>query len=216
MKNPERTITHHLSDQLLMGYAAGSLPEAFSLLVATHISMCDDCRARSESYDALGGALLESEGATMSEASLEACLARLGAPEAPRKAALRRGIFPVPLADYVGGDLAAVRWRPLGMGVRQAILPTAKGASARLLFIPAGQSVPDHGHRGLELTLVLQGAFRDSKARFGPGDVEIATEADEHTPVAEAGVDCICLAATDAPLRFMGLVPRLLQPFFRI
>lgn len=102
------------------------------------------------------------------------------------------------------------------MGVRQAILPTAKGATARLLFIPAGQAVPDHGHRGTELTLVLRGAFRDATDRFGPGDLEIATEELEHTPVAEAGVDCICLAATDAPLRFSGLIPRLLQPLFRI
>lgn len=214
MKNT--TIKHHLSDQLLMGYAAGNLPEAFSLVVATHVSMCDDCRARAEAYEAVGGAVLETETATMSEASLDACLAKLGKPEVPQWAAPRRGLFPAPLADYIGGDLDSIRWKPLGMGVRQAILPTAKGASARLLYIPAGQGVPDHGHRGLELTLVLQGAFRDDTDRFGPGDVEIAGEADEHTPVAESGVDCICLAATDAPLRFMGLVPRLLQPIFRI
>ena len=210
------TIKHHLSDQLLMGYAAGNLPEAFSLVVATHVSLCDECRARLGAYDAVGGAVLETETAEMSEASLEACLARLGQPEVPQKPVPRRGFLPTPLADYVGGDLAQVRWKPLGMGVRQAILPTGKGASARLLYIPAGQSVPDHGHRGLELTLVLQGAFRDDKDRFGPGDVEIADESDEHTPIAEAGADCICLAATDAPLRFMALIPRLLQPIFRI
>jgi putative transcriptional regulator len=68
----------------------------------------------------------------------------------------------------------------------------------------------------MELTLVLQGAFRDTSDRFGPGDVEIATEDMEHTPVAEAGTDCICLAASDAPLRFNGLIPRMAQPFFRI
>ncbi len=210
------TIKHHLSDPLLMGYAAGTLPEAFSLVVATHVSLCDECRARLEAFEAVGGAVLESETAAMSEASLDACLARLATPvKAPRRAA-RTGLFPAPLADYIGGDLEKVRWKPLGMGVRQAILPTSRAASARLLYIPAGQGVPDHGHRGMELTLVLQGAFRDDKAHFGPGDVEIATEEDEHTPVAEAGADCICLAATDAPLRFMGLVPRLLQPIFRI
>jgi putative transcriptional regulator len=27
---------------------------------------------------------------------------------------------------------------------------------------------------------------------------------------------CICAAATDAPLRFRGLIPRLLQPILRI
>ena len=76
--------------------------------------------------------------------------------------------------------------------------------------------MPDHGHRGTELTLVLQGAFRDEVDRFGPGDLEIATDELEHTPVAEEGAPCICLAATDAPLRFRGLMPRLLQPLFRI
>jgi putative transcriptional regulator len=222
MKNRTSSIKHHLSDQLLMAYAAGSLPEAFSLVVATHVSLCDECRARAEAYEAVGGAVLEAETAPMSEASLEACMARLdlSAP-APKAAALNgkshpRGMFPSPLAQYVGGGLEAIRWKPIGMGVHQAILPTSKGASARLLYIPAGQAVPDHGHRGLELTLVLQGAFRDDTSRFGPGDVEIADEADQHTPVAEAGCDCICLAATDAPLRFRGMMPRLLQPIFRI
>lgn len=210
------TIRHHLSDPLLIAHAAGTLPEAFGLVVATHVSLCDECRARLETFEAVGGAVVDSaEAVAMADGSLEAVMARLGVQDvAPARA--KRGFFPAPLADYVGGDLAAVKWRPLGMGVRQAILPTSRGASARLLYIPAGQAVPDHGHRGTELTLVLQGAFRDDSDRFGPGDVEIATEELEHTPVAEAGMDCICLAATDAPLRFRALVPRLLQPIFRI
>jgi putative transcriptional regulator len=102
------------------------------------------------------------------------------------------------------------------MGVRQAILPTDTSATARLLYIPAGQPVPDHGHRGTELTLVLQGAFRDESDRFGPGDLEIANEEVNHQPIAELGADCICLAATDAPLRFNGILARMAQPFFRI
>ncbi len=82
------TIKHHLSDPLLMGYAAGTLPEAFSLVVATHVSLCDDCRARLEAFEAVGGAVLESETAAMSEASLDACLARLTTPvKAARPAA---------------------------------------------------------------------------------------------------------------------------------
>jgi putative transcriptional regulator len=63
---------------------------------------------------------------------------------------------------------------------------------------------------------VLQGAFRDDAQRFARGDIEIADQADQHTPVAEAGEDCICLAVTDAPLRFNAMIPRLLQPIFRI
>ncbi|MBE0453291.1 MAG: cupin domain-containing protein [Roseovarius sp.] len=212
-------ITHHLTDALLMAYSAGSLPEAFSLTVATHISMCDECRARLGAFDALGGALLEKDEAAMADDSLAVTMARIragGVTARDRPAPPVRGVFPAPLRDYVGGDLGAVRWRPIGMGVKQAILPTAKEATARLLYIPAGAAVPDHGHRGTELTLVLQGAFLDAAARFGPGDIEVAGEDVEHMPVADIGADCICLAATDAPLRFRALMPRLAQPFLRI
>ena len=213
-------INHHLTDALLMAYAAGTLPEAFSLTVATHISMCDECRARLGAYECLGGAVLErAETVAMAEDSLSATMARIrdGAPvreyPAPRK---RSGVLPAPLQDYVGGDLGCVRWRPVGMGVKQAILPTARDATARLLYIPAGAAVPDHGHRGTELTLVLQGAFVDETDRFGPGDIEVADEDLHHMPVADIGADCICLAATDAPLRFRGMIPWLAQPFLRI
>ncbi len=213
------TIRHHLPDQLLMAYTAGRLPEAFSLVVATHLSLCDECRAQAATFDAVGGAVLEAGGeVALGVDALARTLARIdGLPQATRPEPVKRaGIFPATLADYVGGDLSAVRWRRVGGGVKQAILPTGKGATARLLYIPAGTAVPDHGHRGMELTLVLQGAFADETDRFDPGDVEIADAQVEHTPVALAGEDCICLAATDAPLRFRALIPRLVQPFLRI
>lgn len=213
------TIRHHLSEPLLMAYAAGQLPEAFNLIVATHVSLCDECRARLGAHEVVGGALIEDiEEIEMGEAALEAALARIeGLPQATQRAPLKAaGILPAPLVDYIGGDLSAVRWKRIGGGVKQAILPTGRDATARLLYIPAGVAVPDHGHKGMELTLVLQGAFADDNARFGRGDIEIADEEVEHTPVALAGEDCICLAVTDAPLRFRGLMPRLAQPLFRI
>ncbi len=213
------TIRHHLSDQLLMAYAAGELPEAFNLVVATHVSLCDECRAQLASFEALGGAMIEmTDTAPLSDDSLAACLDRIdGLSQANARRPLKRaGVFPAPLADYVGGGPEKVKWRPVGMGVKQALLRTGKGASARLLYIPGGQAVPDHGHRGMELTLVLQGAFRDESDRFGRGDVEIADDTMQHTPIAEEGEVCICLAATDAPLRFNAIIPRLAQPFLGI
>ena len=126
------------------------------------------------------------------------------------------GVFPSPLQDYVGGDLTDVKWRRVGKGVKQAILPTSNDASVRLLYIPAGCEMPDHGHHGMEMTLVLQGAFIDEDGRFGRGDIEVANEDTEHTPVADIGEACICLAATDAPLKFTSLIPRVAQKFLRI
>lgn len=213
-------IKHHLTDALLMAYAAGNLPEAFNLVIATHVSLCDECRARLGAYEAVGGQLVEDCAVeTMADDAFAKTMALIAAQDGQEITAPKPrtdGIFPTPLRDYVGGDKDAVKWRAVGGGVRQMILRTKGNATVRLLHIPAGASVPDHGHRGTELTLVLQGAFRDETDHFGIGDIEVANEDLNHTPVAMDGEDCICLAATDAPLRFNSFLPKLAQPFVRI
>lgn len=214
------TIKHHLSDAMLMAYSAGTLPEAFSLAVATHVSMCDECRARLNSFESVGGALLEDCGdVAVGSDSLAQTLSRIANGDLqPIMASqpVADAVFPAPLRDYVGGDADAVRWKSVGGGVRQAVLATSDDATARLLYIPSGTAVPDHGHEGSELTLVLQGAFRDEHDLFARGDVEMADEDMHHTPIAEGDEDCICLAVTDAPLRFNALLPRVAQRFMGI
>jgi putative transcriptional regulator len=126
-------------------------------------------------------------------------------------------VLPMPLAEYAGGSLDKVAWRSVGGGVMQAVVARGDdGATARLLYIPGGTEVPDHSHHGLEMTLVLDGAFCDRGQRYGRGDVQIADETVDHTPVAEPGAACICLAVTEGRLKFSGLLPRLAQPFLRI
>lgn len=194
------TVKHHLTDDLLMAYSAGDLPEAVNLIVATHISLCDECRAALGSYDAVGGAVLDTcDSVQMSNNSLNSVLDMIHAQDnqvqdKPVLAKVQDDVLPAPLVDYVGGGLDNVRWRSAGMGVKQAILPTSKDATARLLYIPAGTAIPDHGHHGLELTLVLQGAFQDEDGYFSRGDIEVADEDMNHTPVADISEDCICLA----------------------
>jgi len=218
----KQEIRHHISPALLTAYAAGTLPEAFSLVVAAHLSMCDACRAEAESLDGVGGVLMDDlAGVGMEASALDAVMARIeaaSADEPAERAPIRvsGGVLPGPVRDYIGGDLEAVKWKSVGMGVKQAVLKTSDKASARLLYIPAGAAMPEHSHRGMELTLVLSGAFEDESDRFGPGDVEIADDEVDHTPVADVGADCICLAATEGKLRFKSWLPRLAQPFVGI
>jgi len=208
-------ITHHTSDAMLAAYAAGSLPQPYALVVAAHVSLCLECRAAFEAHQAVGGALLESVGTEAVSDGLKAgVLDRLDTPFVPEPTYDRSGIYPGPVVEALKGK--APRWSSLGMGIQQCILASGREGSVRLLSIPPGQSVPDHSHNGVELTLVLQGSFSDETGHFAVGDLEVADQELEHTPVADPGEPCICLAATDAPLRFSSLVPRLLQPFFRI
>lgn len=216
------TIKHHPTDAILMAYAAGTLPEAYSLAVATHVSMCDRCRAQVASYEAVGGSVLDGVGeATLSPSSFADTMALINAdmlsqpePMAPQARSVTE--VPAPLHDYIGSSLTDLKWRNVGMGVKQATIDTVGEGTARMLYIPAGTAMPDHGHSGTELTLVLKGAFRDEEDYFGPGDMEVATEDHHHTPVADISEDCICLIVTDAPLRFTGILPRIAQTFLRI
>ncbi len=208
-------IHHHIPEALLADYARGALDEAFSLVLATHISLCDQCRATLGALEAPGGVLLEEAAAApVSDAAKAAVLAQLD-DALPQQPVYRKDrLYPAPLDEFVNDDNP--RWSKMGGGVKQMILTQNASSSARLLYIPAGQAVPDHGHNGMELTLVLQGAFVDETGTYAKGDLEIADSDLEHTPVAAPGAPCICLAATDAALRFNSLIPRLLQPIFRI
>ena len=208
-------ITHHIPDPMLAAYASGNLPHAFAVVVASHVSMCEECRAALEAHQAVGGALIEETDAVPVSASMkDALFAQLDEPFTPAPVFKRSGVYPGPVMEALKGR--APRWKKLGMGVRQDIISEDVNGSVRLLYIPPGQAVPDHSHNGLELTLVLQGSFSDDTGRFGVGDLEIADESLEHTPIADEGDPCICLAATDARLRFRAFMPRLLQPIFRI
>ncbi len=215
-----RPLQNQLPDNVLLAYSAGTLPEAFSLVVACHVSLCDDSRAAVESFDALGGSLLERlDEADLSTESFARTLALIDSGELAIKPARKMpndSVFPEPLQRFAGEGPDSVAWKSIGGGVKQAILPCSGDATARLLHIPSGTAVPDHGHAGLEMTLVLKGAFTDEFGRFARGDIEVRDDDHAHAPVADQGEDCICLAATDAPLKFRGLLPRLVQPFIKI
>lgn len=209
-------INHHLPENLIAAYAAGTLGQAFSVVVAAHVSLCPECRARLEAHEHVGGAVLEDLAQETVSADLKSSvLAMIDQPAKPEPARpIRSGIFPSAVMGALKGRQP--KWRSVGGGIRQCILEQGPEGSLRLLHIPPGRAVPDHGHGGLELTLVLQGSFSDAAGAFSVGDVEVAAEDVQHIPIAGEGLPCICLAASDAPLRFCGWLPRLLQPVFRI
>lgn len=208
-------IRHHIPEPMLQAYAAGSLPYAYAVVVAAHISVCDTCRAASEGHATVGGQVMEAVAEEAVSSELRArVLEMLDDPDPLPLVPESKGIYPAPVAELFAGDSPA--WKKLGLGVKQSILSQNDSGSVRLLYIPGGRAMPHHGHNGLELTLVLQGAFSDETGRFARGDVEMGLPEMTHTPVAEDGPACICLAATDARLKFNGLIPRLLQPFLKI
>ena len=209
-------ISHHLSDEILAAYAAGSLGYAYSLVVAAHVSMCVSCRAALAAQEAIGGIVLERFGEeTVSKDLFDRLLGELDAPvEEVPVPERRNGIYPGPIIEALKGQ--PPKWKSVGGGVKQCVIGGDETGLSRLLLIPPGQALPDHGHNGLELTLVLQGGFSDASGHFDVGDVEVADDDADHMPTADQGAPCIVVAATDAPLKFNTFLPRLRQPLFRI
>jgi putative transcriptional regulator len=217
------TVHHHVPDDMLYLYAAGDMPHLWSLGVATHLAMCPHCRVRVLDFEEVLGAALDAEDATGAVGTDVRDLIRLAAlePEEAGEAGVAaaqpgaRPVFPQPLRD-VCGDLGEVRWSVLGGGVKQHLFSQHDGMSARLLYIPAGVAVPAHGHGGVEFTQVLSGGYFDGEQAFSRGDIQVVAHESPHQPIAMTAGPCICLAITDAPLRFRNIIPRLLQSFFRI
>ena len=68
--------------------------------------------------------------------------------------------------------------------------------------------MPEHGHGGSELTLVLRGSFHDESGRYCRGDVADLDETMAHQPVADSEVDCICVVASERPEQFRSGIAR--------
>lgn len=213
------TIEHHPGDDLLLAYGAGTLDEATSLLVATHLALCPRCRRRLDLAESIGGEWMNRTRAngTVDETGIDSAMAFApedDEPAGPATAGSGPYLLPQPLRGYAGGDAADLGWRAVGGGIRQVRLKTrGKGAAARLLSIAAGTRVPEHSHGGEELTLVLAGSLYDRGKWYRRGDVDVADASVVHRPAAGPEQDCICLAVADARLKFSGAIPRLLQPF---
>jgi putative transcriptional regulator len=233
-------IIHHPDPATLMAYAAGSLAEPLAAVVAAHAARCPDCRADLDDLDLLGGMLLtagprilsshvergEGKPERASEGEATPVPSRVhgwrehgDAGHAAGRGEDRRSDggdrLPSPIARAYGLSFETIPWRRLAPGVRHHRLTLSAGTRGdlRLLEIAPGRVMPEHGHGGSELTLVLTGSFADVTGVYGPGDVQDVDECTEHVPVADAVLGCVCLIASERPARFKGLVERFLQPW---
>ena len=220
-------IKHHLDEATLMSYAAGSLSQGMALVVACHLTMCRDCAKRLDSHQAIGGALLEQIAPTqVTENALEEVLAKLDLTtekeaitteqrfaQKKRLDNIQKSSIPAPLFDYIDSDFSELPWTKLGNSIAYYDIPCASSSGvSRLLRISPGKALLPHSHNGNELTLVLTGSFSDDMGRFEVGDIADLDDEVDHQPLVDSDIDCICLIATDAPLKFSTMFGKIIQP----
>jgi putative transcriptional regulator len=208
-------ITHHPEPESLMSCSAGSMPEAFAAVMASHITMCPACRGDLAIMEQIGTTLFESIASTPISCGVAVDATRhvnyLGRDHQQQS----QGDVPAPLVGTLGNSLDKVSWKHIGPGVWQhriALSHRGRG-SLRLLKVAPGRALPEHGHSGSELTLVLRGSFRDESGSYNVGDVADVGQDIEHAPLADAEQGCICLVATEGQMRFKGRIAQFVQRF---
>ena len=228
------TIKHHLSDITLGAFSAGSLSEALSFVAASHISLCPICQERQQKLEELGGAYLQnSESSSISELALQNVMTKLDEHEQEQDfdpdhsdaslhsstdgvSSLGHGpMIAGPLQNYLPDNLNDIRWKSLAPGIKYFAISDLQtnGGTLSMLNIEPGVKIPEHGHQGIELTQVLKGSFSDDVGSFSVGDIADLDDDIKHQPIVGSDESCICLIASEAPLRFTGLMPRLVHYF---
>lgn len=213
------SVSHHVDAATLLAFSAGTLNEALSAVVASHVHGCQDCATEVDRMDLVGATLLASMPVPMQgtrEANI-ALPARHHAHEAAVMTAVaddaRHSVVPAPIRRHFGIDDSSIRWKQLAPGVwhHRFKLSGRKSGDLRLLKIAPGYRMLEHGHGGTELTLVLDGAYSDSTGEYLGGDIQEVAEEIEHCPIADRVSGCICLIASEEPARFRGIIGRMVQ-----
>ncbi|WP_196502336.1 ChrR family anti-sigma-E factor [Aestuariivirga litoralis] len=216
-------IQHHLDDATVLSFAGGTLPRHLRIVASAHLEACDVCRENVRGAAELGAAIAFSEAPRPVNANLkQAVMGRVDTATLhrfPASRARQPSELPRALASEIGVEtFDQLKWRKAGPGIEMVKLPRAAGEDGffGLLRVKQGSQLPEHGHGGTELTLVLKGAYQDEMGEFKAGDIADLDDSISHNPVVKGDEACICLVANDAPTRFRSLAARLLQPFIGI
>ena len=218
----QKMIKHHPSADILIDFAAGTLPVAQAACVSAHLNYCDCCRGSTEQLQSIGGVLMEQlVPVAVSESVLDSVLARLDEPVPlsfiQQRVRHRRVDLPGLLNRIINGDFSQLAWKRVTRSLSVSHLQTGDDQREFALYrIAAGGNIPNHRHGGAEMTLVLEGGFSDELGTYHPGDFVFRDASDVHAPTAIDGEECICLAVLDAPLQFTSWQYRWLNPFLQL
>jgi putative transcriptional regulator len=111
----------------------------------------------------------------------------------------------------------ALKWQRVSSALSTAYLIAGQN-EYEIAFqrISRGGKVVEHDHRGLEITLVLQGSFSDEQGVYSEGDFLIRNPGDIHRPTATLHQDCLCLSVVAAPVKLTGFFGYFINPFLSI
>jgi putative transcriptional regulator len=225
-------MNNHINTELLLNYTNGNVEPALSLAIALHQKQCKSCHQKISDLESNFGHDIEtSESSDFEESSFERLITDLdklskvenSVSHAPKNVdreninvvdfgaddTLSYAVAEInkPLLDQLANfNQDDYQWQKLSSKISTTTLELFDSSfKVNLLRFSAHAKIPRHTHLGKEFTYVIEGDFKDHKGTHTAGDFIACDASDEHKPIVGAA-GCVCLAVTDAPLHFTGVL----------
>ncbi|AZG72989.1 ChrR family anti-sigma-E factor [Shewanella livingstonensis] len=221
-------INYHPDQHLLSLHAKGELPLSMSIAISAHAELCQHCQqqldqmtiafseqqfestATHQSVDTNDNHQLDELLNQLLNSTLDTLVA-----EQPNKVnsiednsvSIKGQFYPLP---RVFRKQINASWQGIGKVSRLRLDTGESQARASLLHIAPNGEIPEHTHKGAELTLLLAGEFSDCYNTYKPGDFMLLDKDHQHSPKTLEG--CLCYTIVDAPLYFTKGISKLLNP----
>jgi len=225
-------IKHHPNSAILQDFVDGNLADSVSLIVASHVELCEHCQKQVSMLTAQAADLaFESDSLELklSDSEMDAFLVDDGefdfdainqitadlsqavevAVEAQQETVYNT-TFTIPRAL---NSVVRKDWMNLGKISRARLDFDDESHHTSLLHIDKDGQVPCHTHKGFEITLLLEGSFEDEMGVYNKGDFIWLDGEHTHQPATKEG--CVCLTVSSDALYFTKGVSQLFNPLGR-
>ncbi|MCG8414543.1 MAG: ChrR family anti-sigma-E factor [Pseudomonadales bacterium] len=223
-------VKFHPAEELLIGFANGTLSPGMNVVISAHIEQCAMCREKTSKLEAQATVewLKSTESVetdkddSISAPNFSHLVADITSQPQQRERVLEDdSVSEIHMLDHsvkLPKVLAKVAskglvWKKLAGGINQASVTLDDQTQCEFLYMKPGSQVPVHKHQGTEVTLVLDGSFSDEMGKYEKSDFVVRDKSHTHQPASEEG--CLCFAVLDSPLTFTSGLARLLNPFLR-
>jgi len=215
-------INFHPTNEMLGAFADGLMSPAQALIISAHCDMCSQCATKVALYtDASAEAIFDQNAPKVDAGVFGDMLSQITSEEVdrgmkvePRNRVLeldgRQFVLPRSLnrlSESMGN------WSHMVGKLWQAPVNIGGDNVANFIFMEKGGSVPEHTHRGSEMTLVVNGEFSDGLADYDSGDFMVMDGSNIHTPSTNSDEGCLVFSIVDKPLHFTSGWARLINPF---
>jgi putative transcriptional regulator len=221
-------IKHHPKFELIKAFVNGDLPASLSAGIAIHADMCPVCQQTIAQFteqvaensfeeEYLDQFIVDDNESLAALASIdfehmiddivECSDITVTVPTVEKNIRFNNITYTLPTAL---NSMALGKHAHIGKLTRTRIQLNENEIHTSLLHIQPGGGVPEHTHKGFELTVLLAGSFHDESGEYVKGDFIMLDSSHQHHPVSTNG--CLCYTVANDALHFTQGVNKLLNP----